>query len=136
MSLGRGGLNSNPFLGSSGGMDHSMDRGMDRGMDRSMDRGMDRRSMDRGMDRDMERDDRGGDRGGYSDSGTERVTYCNIPLPLPKQLVSESTPLSQRLFIVCQPAAVPDRILRDAFSRFGNLIDVYLLGGNFCFFIC
>ena len=80
-----------------------------------------------GMDRDL---DRGGDRGSYSDSGSERVTYCNIPLPLPKQLVPESTALAQRLFIVCQPAAVPDRILRDAFSRFGNLIDVYLLGGN------
>lgn len=80
-----------------------------------------------GMDRDL---DRGGDRGSYSDSGSERVTYCNIPLPLPKQLVPESTALAQRLFIVCQPAAVPDRILRDAFSRFGNLIDVYLLGGR------
>ena len=106
MGFDRSDLNPNQFLGSSGGMDRAMDSGMDLDIDR------------------------GGDRGLYSDNGTERVTYSNIPLPLPKQLVPESTPLAQRLFIVCQPAAVPDRILRDAFSRFGNLIDVYLLGGN------
>lgn len=60
----------------------------------------------------------------------ERVTYCNLKLPLPKPLVPEDTPTAQRLFIVCQPAAVPERILRDAFSRFGNLIEVYLLSGR------
>ena len=59
----------------------------------------------------------------------ERVTYCNIPLPLPEPTIPESTPVAEKLFIVCQPAAVPERILRDAFSRFGNLIDVYLLSG-------
>lgn len=60
----------------------------------------------------------------------ERVTYCNLKLPLPKPLVPEDAPVAQRLFIVCQPAAVPERILRDAFSRFGNLIEVYLLSGR------
>ena len=62
--------------------------------------------------------------------GTERVTYCNIPLPVPEPLVPETETVAERLFIVCQPAAVPERILRDAFSRFGNLIDVYLLSGT------
>ena len=60
----------------------------------------------------------------------ERVTYCNIKLPLPKPLLPEDSRTAQRLFIVCQPAAVPERILRDAFSRFGNLIEVYLLSGK------
>ena len=64
----------------------------------------------------------------------ERVTYCNFPLPLPQPLVPEFTPVAEKLFIVCQPAAVPERILRDAFSRFGGLIDVYLLPGTFFYF--
>ncbi|XP_060596435.1 RNA-binding protein 45-like isoform X2 [Ruditapes philippinarum] len=63
-------------------------------------------------------------------NAVERVTYCNLKLPLPKPLVPEDTPTAQRLFIVCQPAAVPERILRDAFSRFGNLIEVFLLSGR------
>ena len=63
--------------------------------------------------------------------GTERVTYCNIPLPLPEPMVPESTPAAQRLFVVCQPAAVPERILRDAFSRFANLISIFLLTGMY-----
>ncbi|WAQ94166.1 RBM45-like protein [Mya arenaria] len=58
------------------------------------------------------------------DDINERVTYCNAKLPLVKSLLPEDTPTDQRLFIVCQPAAVPERILRDAFSRFGNLIEV------------
>ncbi|XP_052779140.1 RNA-binding protein 45-like [Mya arenaria] len=64
------------------------------------------------------------------DDINERVTYCNAKLPLVKSLLPEDTPTDQRLFIVCQPAAVPERILRDAFSRFGNLIEVYLLNGR------
>lgn len=59
----------------------------------------------------------------------ERVNYCNILLPLPQPLVPEDSAVAQRLFIVCQPSAVSERVLRDAFSRFGNLIDVYLLSG-------
>ncbi|ESP01921.1 hypothetical protein LOTGIDRAFT_92684, partial [Lottia gigantea] len=60
----------------------------------------------------------------------ERVQYCNIPLPLPQPLRTEDSLVEQRLFIVCQPAAVQEQILRDAFCRFGNLIDVYLLAGR------
>lgn len=63
------------------------------------------------------------------DASVERVTYCNIKLPLPKPLLPEESLVDMRLFIVCQPAAIPERILRDAFSRFGNLIDIYLLPG-------
>ncbi|KAK6166627.1 hypothetical protein SNE40_023275 [Patella caerulea] len=68
--------------------------------------------------------------GGGGDDSRERVQYCNIPLPLPQPLRTEDTPVAQRLFIVCQPAAVTERVLRDAFCRFGNLIDVYLLAGR------
>lgn len=60
----------------------------------------------------------------------ERVRYSNISLPRTQPLRSEDTPVSQRLFIVCQPSAVPEIILRDCFCRFGDLIDVYLLSGR------
>lgn len=60
----------------------------------------------------------------------ERVRYSNISLPRTQPLRSEDTPVSQRLFIVCQPSAVPEIILRDCFCRFGDLIDVYLLSGK------
>lgn len=60
----------------------------------------------------------------------ERVRYSNISLPRTQPLRSEDTPVSQRLFIVCQPSAVPELILRDCFCRFGDLIDVYLLSGK------
>ncbi|KAL8607974.1 hypothetical protein ACOMHN_005529 [Nucella lapillus] len=62
--------------------------------------------------------------------GVERVNYCALPLPLPQSLAPDSSALAQRLFIVCQPSAISERVLRDAFSRFGNLIDVFLLAGR------
>lgn len=57
----------------------------------------------------------------------ERVPYCSIPLPPPKQMLPEDTDVAQRLFIVCQPSGIPEKVLRDAFCRMGHLIDVYLL---------
>lgn len=60
----------------------------------------------------------------------ERVPYCSIPLPQPKQMLPEDSEVAQRLFIVCQPSGIPDKVLRDAFCRMGNLIDVYLLPGE------
>lgn len=57
----------------------------------------------------------------------ERVPYCSIPLPPPKQMMPEDTEVAQRLFIVCQPSGISEKVLRDAFCRMGNLIDVYLL---------
>ncbi|KAK3103354.1 hypothetical protein FSP39_018679 [Pinctada imbricata] len=57
----------------------------------------------------------------------ERVPYCSIPLPQVQPMLPEDAQTSQRLFIVCQPSGIPEKILRDAFCRFGGLIDVYLL---------
>lgn len=65
-----------------------------------------------------------------SDSRMERPRYCNLMLPPPQPLKAENTLCEQRLFIVCQPSGIPERVLRDAFCRFGGLIDVYLLPGN------
>ena len=35
-----------------------------------------------------------------------------------------------RLFIVCHPGPPPTYALKDVFSRFGGLIDVYMLNGK------
>ncbi|RUS92223.1 hypothetical protein EGW08_000076 [Elysia chlorotica] len=70
--------------------------------------------------------------GSVGDGRRERgAFYCSIPLPPPQPTVQEDgTNLAQRLFIVCQPSGVSEKVLRDAFCRFGNLIDVYLLSGR------
>lgn len=54
-------------------------------------------------------------------------SFCNVKLPSSKPLASIDAPVAQRCFIVCQPRPPPISVLRDAFSRFGNLIDVYTL---------
>jgi len=42
------------------------------------------------------------------------------------------TSVGERLFLVCTPGPPPLYALKDVFSRFGNLIDVYLLKGKRC----
>lgn len=39
-----------------------------------------------------------------------------------------------RCFIVCTPHPPPPSVLKDVFSRFGNLIDVYMLNNRNCGF--
>jgi len=69
--------------------------------------------------------------GSVGDGRKERVMYCNVALPPPQPTVAEDGKnMAQRLFIVCQPSGVSERVLKDAFCRFGNLIDVYLLSGR------
>ena len=60
----------------------------------------------------------------------ERARYTSIPLPPPKPMRPDGTDIAQRLFIVCQPSSIPEKVLQDAFCRFGDLIDVYLLPGK------
>ena len=69
--------------------------------------------------------------GSVGDGRKERVMYCNVALPPPQPtVVEDGKNMAQRLFIVCQPSGVSERVLKDAFCRFGNLIDVYLLSGE------
>ena len=39
-----------------------------------------------------------------------------------------------RCFIVCTPSPLPNAVLKNVFSRFGNLIDVYMLNNRNCGF--
>ena len=48
-------------------------------------------------------------------------------LPTPKPLADSKSEVAERLFIVCTPSSPGDKALKDVFSRFGDLIDVYML---------
>lgn len=53
--------------------------------------------------------------------------YTSAGLPAPAPLADPNSEVASRLFIVCNPAPPPDPVLKDVFSRFGNLIDVYMM---------
>ena len=52
--------------------------------------------------------------------------FCSVQLPSPKPM-SDSDNCVERLFIVCQPTPPPENVMKDVFSRFGDLIDLYIL---------
>jgi len=67
----------------------------------------------------------GGGGGGYS---TEGSSYCSVSLPPANPLVNaETNEFAERLFVVCHPSPPPPNVLVDVFSRFGDLIDVFML---------
>lgn len=57
---------------------------------------------------------------------------CNTPLPPIKPMAAMSAPCRKRLFIVCTNGPLPANILKNAFCRFGDLIEVFLLPGKSC----
>lgn len=55
-------------------------------------------------------------------------TYCSVTLPPAKSLAnSETDECAERLFIVCHPSPPPPHVLVDVFSRFGDLLAVFML---------
>lgn len=59
---------------------------------------------------------------------TNGGSYCSIPLPPAKPLAnSETEECAERLFIVCHPSPPPPNVLVDVFSRFGDLLAVFML---------
>ncbi|CAK1599292.1 unnamed protein product [Parnassius mnemosyne] len=59
-----------------------------------------------------------------SESHEQDVNYCNIQLPPPQPLANINSKVAQRCFIVCKPQPPSSSVLRDVFSRFGDLIHV------------
>lgn len=55
------------------------------------------------------------------------TVYTSAALPAPSPLANPTSEVVSRLFIVCQPAPPPENALKDVFSRFGNLIDVWMM---------
>ncbi|XP_032241412.1 RNA-binding protein 45 isoform X2 [Nematostella vectensis] len=62
---------------------------------------------------------------GFSIDGSPVYTTAALPAPAP--LADQNADVASRLFIVCNPAPPPDHVLKDVFSRFGNLIDVWMM---------
>jgi len=63
---------------------------------------------------------------------TYNPSYCSVKLPPPQPLASMELPVAERLFFVCTVTPPPLYSLKDVFSRFGNLIDIYMLSGKNC----
>lgn len=57
---------------------------------------------------------------------------CNVSLPTMKPMAPMSALCRKRLFIVCTNGPLPANILKNAFCRFGDLIEVFLLPGKNC----
>ncbi|XP_054001559.1 RNA-binding protein 45 [Hylaeus anthracinus] len=53
-------------------------------------------------------------------------------LPPAQPMASIDAEVAKRCFIVCGPPVPPIYAMKDAFCRFGNLIDVYMLPGKNC----
>lgn len=54
----------------------------------------------------------------------ERENYCSVSLPPPQPLANINSRVAQRCFLVFKPVPPPLSLLKDVFSRFGDLIDV------------
>lgn len=52
---------------------------------------------------------------------------CSAKLPAPQPLAQPNSEIVETLFIVCTPYPPPLPSLTDVFSRFGNLVEVFLL---------
>jgi len=55
-----------------------------------------------------------------------------VKLPPVQPMASIDAEVAKRCFIVCGPPVPPIYAMKDAFCRFGNLIDVYMLPGKNC----
>ncbi|XP_031632617.1 RNA-binding protein 45 isoform X2 [Contarinia nasturtii] len=63
---------------------------------------------------------------------SSKEPFSSVALPAPAPLANPTSQCAQRCFIVCVPKALPPKILNNVFSRFGDLIDVYLLPNKNC----
>ncbi|XP_030375317.1 RNA-binding protein 45 [Scaptodrosophila lebanonensis] len=70
----------------------------------------------------------------FIDKRTKKDSICNVPLPPAQPLASPDAPVAQRLFIVLT-ANLPHSILKNIFSCWKGLIDVYLLPNKNCGYV-
>lgn len=55
---------------------------------------------------------------------THQEDNCSVTLPPPQPLANSNSRVAQRCFLVFKPHPPPATVLKDAFCRFGDLIDV------------
>ncbi|KAH8240038.1 hypothetical protein KR032_010506 [Drosophila birchii] len=70
----------------------------------------------------------------FIDKRTKKDAICNVPLPPTQPLASPDEQVAQRLFIVLS-ANLPHSILKNIFSCWRGLIDVYLLPNKNCGYV-
>ncbi|KAM8710754.1 hypothetical protein ACLKA7_017390 [Drosophila subpalustris] len=70
----------------------------------------------------------------FIDKRTKKDAICNVPLPPTQPLASPDAQVAQRLFIVLS-ANLPHSILKNIFSCWKGLIDVYLLPNKNCGYV-
>ncbi|XP_017059970.1 RNA-binding protein 45 [Drosophila ficusphila] len=70
----------------------------------------------------------------FIDKRTKKDAICNVPLPPTQPLASPDAQVAQRLFIVLS-ANLPHSILKNIFSCWSGLIDVYLLPNKNCGYV-
>ncbi|XP_034103575.1 RNA-binding protein 45 [Drosophila albomicans] len=70
----------------------------------------------------------------FIDKRTKKDAICNVPLPPTQPLASPDSQVAQRLFIVLS-ANLPHSILKNIFSCWKGLIDVYLLPNKNCGYV-
>lgn len=58
--------------------------------------------------------------------------FSSVSLPDPAPIADAGAMCAKRCFIVCVPKALPVKVLQNVFSRFGGLIDVYMLQNKNC----
>ncbi|CAH1117460.1 unnamed protein product [Phaedon cochleariae] len=73
---------------------------------------------------------------GFTTDTKHDEPYCSVELPPSQPMASADADTEARCFIVCQESALSNRVLKDVFCRFGNLIDVYLLSNRNCGYAC
>ncbi|RZC36089.1 RRM 1 domain containing protein [Asbolus verrucosus] len=71
---------------------------------------------------------------GLGSTSKDGDALCSVKLPDPQPLAAIDQETESRCFVVCTPNPPPNSVLRDIFSRFGNLIDVYMLNNRNCGF--
>lgn len=65
--------------------------------------------------------------GGASPHSQPDIDLCDKPLPPRQPLADIDSKIEARCFVVCSHTPLRNSVLQDVFSRFGNLIEVYLL---------
>nr|XP_006825569.1 PREDICTED: RNA-binding protein 45-like [Saccoglossus kowalevskii] len=72
----------------------------------------------------------GGGGGQQQRFGNGGAQLSSATLPGQQSLAPNGSETAERLFVICHPQPPPAHLLRDVFSRFGNLIDIYMLGNR------
>lgn len=68
----------------------------------------------------------------FDTPGSTKDVFCSVKLPDAQPMASSTAQTAQRCFVVCVPKALPQKMLLSVFSRFGDLIDVYMLPNKNC----